>query len=43
MSASLVQSTDEWDNTNTVADQAIKSADKPNNALAAVQQGSSEL
>lgn len=36
ISSSLVQSTDEWD-ANTVADQAIKNSDKPNEALKAVQ------
>ena len=43
MSSALVQSTDEWDTTSTVADLAIKTSDKPQEALKAVQQGTSDL
>jgi hypothetical protein len=36
MSSALVQSTDEWDTTSTVADLAIKNSEKPQEALKAV-------
>lgn len=41
LNSNLVQSTDEWDTTSTVADMAMKNSDK--SALAAVQQGTSDL